>query len=101
MDVQAQVPDDYSGSLFLRCPPSLPQAIRQAARSHMTTSASYVRGAILRQLQIDGYLYRYGAKLPLRSNIQGMLLATTIRIDFRQKAAARSQDTRTPTPSRS
>jgi hypothetical protein len=54
MDFQAQAPDDYSGSLFLRCPKSLPTAIRQAARSHMTTSAAYVRGAILKQLQIDG-----------------------------------------------
>jgi hypothetical protein len=54
MNIQAQAPDDYSGSLFLRCPKSLLPAIKQAARSHMTTSASYVRGAILKQLQIDG-----------------------------------------------
>ncbi len=30
MDIQTQAPDDYSGSLFLRCPKSLPPAIKQA-----------------------------------------------------------------------
>lgn len=55
MNIQAHAPDDYSGSLFLRCPKSLPTAIKQAARGSMTSASAYVRGAILRQLQIDGY----------------------------------------------
>jgi predicted HicB family RNase H-like nuclease len=55
MDIQTQAPDDYSGALYLRCPPSLPQAIRQAARGNMTSASSYIRGAILSQLKRDGY----------------------------------------------
>jgi hypothetical protein len=54
MDSHAPTPD-YSGSLFLRCPKSLPPAIKQAARGSMTSASAYVRGAILKQLQIDGY----------------------------------------------
>ena len=32
MDIQTQS-DDYSGSLFLRCSKTLPQAVKEAARS--------------------------------------------------------------------
>jgi hypothetical protein len=55
MDIQTHAPDEYSGSLYLRCPPSLPQATRQAARGSMTSASAYVRGAILKQLHLDGY----------------------------------------------
>jgi hypothetical protein len=54
MTIQMQS-DDYSGSLFLRCPKTLPQAIRQAAKGNMTSASSYIRGAILSQLKRDGY----------------------------------------------
>jgi hypothetical protein len=47
--------DDYSGSLFLRCPKPLPRIIKQAARGSMTSASAYVRGAILSQLRRDGY----------------------------------------------
>jgi hypothetical protein len=55
MDIQTQAPDDYSSALYLRCPASLPQAIREAARGSMTSASAYVRGAILSQLRRDGY----------------------------------------------
>jgi hypothetical protein len=54
MDIHAQAPDDYSGSLFLRCPKSLPPAIKRAARQSMTSVSGYVRSAVLHQLKIDG-----------------------------------------------
>jgi hypothetical protein len=46
---------EYDGGFFLRCPKALPRAIRMAAKDHMTSSAAYVRGAVLRQLQLDGH----------------------------------------------
>jgi predicted HicB family RNase H-like nuclease len=52
MDIQS---DDYSGAFYLRCPPSLPAAIRQAARRDMTSASAYVRGAILDRLKRDGH----------------------------------------------
>jgi hypothetical protein len=52
MDIQS---DDYSGSLFLRCPKTLPPAIKQAARGAMTSASAYVRQAVLTQLKRDGY----------------------------------------------
>ena len=55
MNIQAQAPDDYSGSLFLRCPKALPDIVRQAARGSMTSASAYVTGAILRQLRLDGF----------------------------------------------
>lgn len=55
MNIQVQASDDYSGSLFLRCPKSLPSAIKQAARGSMTSASAYVRLAILSQLKRDGY----------------------------------------------
>jgi hypothetical protein len=36
---QAQAPD-YDGSLFLRCPQSLPAAIKQAAGGNMTSASA-------------------------------------------------------------
>ncbi len=51
---QAQAPD-YDGSLFLRCPQSLPPAIKQAARGNMTSASAYMRQAVLSQLRRDGY----------------------------------------------
>jgi hypothetical protein len=54
MDIQTQAPDDYSSALYLRCPPSLPQAIRKAARGNLTSTSSYIRRAILSQLKRDG-----------------------------------------------
>jgi hypothetical protein len=49
-------PDDlsYSRTMVVRCPESLPLAVKQAAQRHMTNCSSYVRSAILRQLKIDG-----------------------------------------------
>ena len=46
---------EYDGGLFLRCPKAMPQAIKRAARNRMTSAAAYVRGAILKELQIDGH----------------------------------------------
>jgi hypothetical protein len=46
---------EYDGGFFLRCPKALPKAIRSAAKDHMTSAAAYVRGAVLRQLEVDGY----------------------------------------------
>jgi predicted HicB family RNase H-like nuclease len=54
MDIHAQAPDDYSGSLYLRCPKSLPPAIKMAARQSMTSVSSYVRSAVLQRLKADG-----------------------------------------------
>jgi hypothetical protein len=55
MDILQTQSDDYSGSLFLRCPKNLPRAVRQTARGNMTSASSYIRGAILSQLKRDGY----------------------------------------------
>jgi len=55
MDIQTQASDDYSSALYLRCPKSLPTAIKQAARGSMTSASAYVRGAILSQLKRDGF----------------------------------------------
>ena len=46
---------EYDGGMFLRCPKALPQAIKLAARNRMTSASAYVRGAILKELQIDGH----------------------------------------------
>jgi hypothetical protein len=54
MEIHASEETDYSGSLFLRCPRSLPLAVKQAARKSMTSASSYVRSAVLHQLKIDG-----------------------------------------------
>jgi predicted HicB family RNase H-like nuclease len=45
---------EYSGAFCVRCPESLPPAIKRAARQNMTTAASYIRAAVLHQLKIDG-----------------------------------------------
>ena len=45
MDIQAQAPDDYSGSLYLPCPKFLQEA--------SMTSLFYVRRAIHRQTELD------------------------------------------------
>ena len=44
----------YTRTMAVRCPESLPLAVKQAAQRHMTNCSSYVRSAILRQLKIDG-----------------------------------------------
>ena len=54
MDSPALPQADFSGSLYLRCPRTLPQAIKQAARQNMTSVSGYVRSAILSQLRRDG-----------------------------------------------
>ncbi len=45
---------DEKGAIYLRCPQSLPRAIRRAAELRMTSSASYVRSAVLDRLKGDG-----------------------------------------------
>ena len=49
-----ELPADYTGALYLRCPKALPPAIKHAARQNMTSVSSYVRSAILSQLRRDG-----------------------------------------------
>ena len=46
---------NYDGGFVLRCPKALPRAIRSAAKGHMTSASAYVRGAVLKQLQLDGH----------------------------------------------
>ena len=45
----------YTAAMLVRCPETLPAAIRQAAREQLTSSSAYVRAAILSQLRRDGY----------------------------------------------
>ena len=45
---------DEKGAIYLRCPQSLPPAIRRAAQLRMTSSSSYVRAAVLDRLKADG-----------------------------------------------
>jgi hypothetical protein len=45
---------DEKSAIYLRCPQSLPRAIRRAAELRMTSSASYVRSAVLDRLRGDG-----------------------------------------------
>ena len=54
MDIHAPTPD-YSGSLFLRCPKSLPPVIKRAAQQSMTSLSGYARSAVINQLKIDGF----------------------------------------------
>ena len=49
-------PADYSGVLFLRCPRSLPPAIKRAAQQRMTSLSGYVRSAVITQLKRDGFV---------------------------------------------
>lgn len=49
-----ELPADYTGALYLRCPKALPSAIKQAARQNMTSVSSYIRAAVLSQLKRDG-----------------------------------------------
>ena len=46
---------DEKSAIYLRCPQSLPRAIRRAAELRMTSAAAYVRGAVIKQLQLDGH----------------------------------------------
>jgi predicted HicB family RNase H-like nuclease len=55
MDSPALPPADYSGALYLRCPRSLPTAIKRAALQNMTSISGYVRSAVLAQLRLDGF----------------------------------------------
>jgi hypothetical protein len=52
--MRTEVSDEKS-AIYLRCPKTLPQAIKQAARGSITSASTYVRGAILSQLRRDGY----------------------------------------------
>ena len=45
----------YDSAIFVRCPSELPQLVATAANATMTTCSSYVRAAVLAQLQRDGY----------------------------------------------
>jgi len=54
MDIQAQAPDDYSGSMFFRCPKSLPLMVKHAARQNMTSVSAYMRLAALEKMRADG-----------------------------------------------
>jgi hypothetical protein len=44
--MRTEVSDEKS-AIYLRCPQSLPRAIKQVARGNMTSASSYIRGAIL------------------------------------------------------
>jgi len=54
MDSPALPQADFTGSLYLRCPRTLPPAIKQAARQNMTSVSSYIRTVVLSQLRRDG-----------------------------------------------
>ena len=47
--------EKYEGIIFARCPAELPQLVESAARARMTSLSSYVRAAVLEQLNRDGY----------------------------------------------
>jgi hypothetical protein len=47
--------EKYEGIIFARCPAELPQLVESAARDRMTSLSSYIRAAVLAQLQRDGY----------------------------------------------
>jgi hypothetical protein len=47
--------EKYDGIIFARCPGELPELVESAARARMTSLSSYVRAAVLEQLQRDGY----------------------------------------------
>ena len=48
--------EKYDGIIFARCPAELPELVEFVpARARMTSLSSYVRAAVLEQLQRDGY----------------------------------------------
>jgi hypothetical protein len=47
--------EKYEGIIFARCPAGLPPLVAFAAQARMTSLSSYVRAAVLEQLQRDGY----------------------------------------------
>jgi hypothetical protein len=44
----------FPSALFVRCPPSLPEAVARGADRAMTSVSAYVRGAVLERLARDG-----------------------------------------------
>ncbi len=44
----------FTGTLQVRCPPTLPAAIEQAAAANAMTMSAYVRQSILERLKADG-----------------------------------------------
>ncbi len=44
----------FHSALFVRCPPSLPAAVAQAADRAMMSVSGYVRDAVLERLERDG-----------------------------------------------
>jgi hypothetical protein len=44
----------YSEAIHFRCAPSLPIAIRQAAKRRMISASAYMRQALVERLRADG-----------------------------------------------
>ena len=54
-EIKARNTEDFSEAVFIRCPPTLREAIAEAAREQLTTAANYTRSAVISKLRADGF----------------------------------------------